>query len=238
METLEIIAQTREQKGKKTNQLRSEGYVPGVVYGNKKENKHIKINNIDFKKVLSGAGESTLIDLSIDGKDIGKVIINDYQTDPVTDKIIHFDLYQVRMDKKIVAKVPINFIGESPAVKNEGGVLVKSHNIFEINCLPGDLIHDLEVDLSGLGHVDDIIRVKDLKISDKIEILSNPEVVVVTVAPPRTDKEIEDLEEKVKEDIEGVEGAKEESGEDKGSKDGEEDKKGESEKSEKKEEKK
>ena len=238
METLEIIAQTREQKGKKTNQLRSEGYVPGVVYGNKKENKHIKINNIDFKKVLSGAGESTLIDLSIDGKDIGKVIINDYQTDPVTDKIIHFDLYQVRMDKKIVAKVPINFIGESPAVKNEGGVLVKSHNIFEINCLPGDLIHDLEVDLSGLGHVDDIIRVKDLKISDKIEILSSPEVVVVTVAPPRTDKEIEDLEEKVKEDIEGVEGAKEESGEDKGSKDGEEDKKGESEKSEKKEEKK
>ena len=238
METLEIIAQTREQKGKKTNQLRSEGYVPGVVYGNKKENKHIKINNIDFKKVLSSAGESTLIDLSIDSKDIGKVIINDYQTDPVTDKIIHFDLYQVRMDKKIVAKVPINFVGESPAVKNEGGVLVKSHNIFEINCLPGDLIHDLEVDLSGLGHVDDIIRVKDLKISDKIEILSNPEVVVVTVAPPRTDKEIEDLEEKVKEDIEGVEGAKEESGEDKGSKDGEEDKKGESEKSEKKEEKK
>lgn len=244
METLAISAQARELKEKKVNELRRQGYIPGIVYGNKKENQNIIIGEIDFKKVFSKAGESTLIDLDIDGKDIGKVVINDYQTDPVTDKIIHFDLYQVRMDKEIIAKVPIKFIGESPSVKNEGGVLIKSHDVFEIRCLPGDLIHDIEVDLSSLDKIDDIIRVKDLKISDKIEILSDPNVVVITVSAPRTEKELEDLEEKVEEDIKGVEGAEEkkEEGEgdkeDKESKDGKEDKKDESGKGGKKEEKK
>lgn len=207
METLAISAQTRERKRRKVNELRNEGYIPGIVYGRKKENKSVKVGNLEFRKVLRSAGKSTLIDLDIDGKGVGKVIINDYQTDPATDKIIHFDLYQVKMDEKITAAVPVRFIGESPSVKNEGGILVKSHSVFEIKCLPGDLIHDIEVDISKLEKIDDIIRVKDLKISDKIEILANPEVVVVTVAPPRSEKEIEDLEEQIVEKVEEVEGA-------------------------------
>lgn len=236
METLVISAQARELK-EKSNNLRRQGYIPGVVYGNKKENKHIRVDEVAFKKVFSVAGESTLIDLIINDENFGKVVINDYQKDPVTDKIIHFDLYQVRMDKEIIAKVPVNFIGESLAEKSEGGVLVKSHDVFEIKCLPGDLIHDIEVDLSLLGKIDDIIRVKDLKISDKIEILSDPEVVVITVVAPRTEKELEDLEEKVEENIEGVEGAeeeKEENEEGKEGKEGEKNKDGEKEESEKK----
>ncbi|MCK4799551.1 50S ribosomal protein L25 [Candidatus Parcubacteria bacterium] len=237
METLVISAQAREPK-EKVNNLRRQGCIPGVVYGDKKENKHIRIDEIDFKKVFSKAGESTLIDLIVNDENCGKVVINDYQTDPVTDKIIHFDLYQVRMDKEIIAKVPINFIGESPAEKNEGGILVKSHDIFEIKCLPGDLIHDIEVDLSSLGSIDDIIRVKDLKISDKVEILSDLEVVVITVAAPRTEQELEDLEEKVEENVEGVEGAEEKTEEGEEGEKGKDDKKDESEKSEKKEDKK
>lgn len=207
METIAISAQTRERKRRKVNELRREGYIPGIVYGHKKENKNVKIGSLEFRKALRGAGKSTLIDLDIDGKGIGKVIISDYQTDPATDKIIHFDLYQVKMDEKITAAVPVRFIGESPSVKNEGGILVKSHSVFEIKCLPGDLIHDIEVDISKLEKIDDIIRVKDLIISDKIEILANPEVVVVTVAPPRSEKEIEDLEEQIVEKVEEVEGA-------------------------------
>jgi large subunit ribosomal protein L25 len=207
MEKLAISAQTRERKRRKVNELRSEGYVPGIVYGHKKENKSVKVGNLEFRKVLRSAGKSTLIDLDIDGKSVGKVIINDYQTDPATDKIIHFDLYQVKMDEKMVATVPVRFIGESPSVKNEGSILVKSHSVFEIKCLPGDLMHDIEVDISKLEKIDDIIRVKDLIMSDKIEILANPDVVVVTVAPPRSEKEIEDLEGQIVEKVEEVEGA-------------------------------
>lgn len=207
METLEILTKTRESKKNQSNRLRAEGYIPGVVYGFKKENKNIKIEGKIFKEILKKAGESTLIDLKIDDKSLGKVVISDFQTDPVSDNIIHFDLYQVRMDKKITTKVSVNFIGESPSAKSEGGVVVKSHDVFEIRCLPNDLIHNIEVDLSQLEKIDDMVRVRDLKISDQIEILSNPDVVVVTVAAPRTEKDIEDLEEKVEEDIESVEGA-------------------------------
>lgn len=206
MEKLAISAQTRKRKRREVNKLRSEGYIPGVVYGHKKENKSVKVGNLEFRKVLRSAGKSTLIDLDVDNRNFGKVIINDYQTDPVTDKIIHFDLYQVKMDEKMIASVPIKFTGESPSVKNEGSILVKSHSVFEIKCLPGDLIHDIEVDLSGLEKVGDIIRVKDLRISDKIEILTNPDTVVVTVAPPRSEKEIEGLEEEIVEKVEEVEG--------------------------------
>ncbi len=217
METVAIFAQAREQKRRGANKLRNEGYIPGIVYGHKKESKSVKVGNLEFRKALRGAGKSTLIDLDIDGKSFGKVIINDYQTDPVTDKIIHFDLYQVKMNEKMVATVPVRFIRESPSVKNEGSILVKSHSVFEIKCLPGDLIHDIEVDLSKLEKIDDIIRVKDLKISDKIEILANPDVVVVTVAPPRSEKEIEGLEEEIMEKVEEVEGVakKEEDAEEK-----------------------
>ena len=209
MEILVMSAQTRKLTGRKTNKLRKEGCVPGVVYGPKSKNVSIEINEKEFKKVFREAGESTLIDLKIDDKEIGKVIINDYQVHPVNDNITHFDLYQVRMDKKITTRASIKFIGESPAVKNEDGILVKNHDILEIKCLPKDLIHDIEIDLSALEHIDDIIRVKDLKISDKIEIMVDLEEAIVNIAPPRTEKEMEELDEKIEESVEEVEATKE-----------------------------
>ena len=209
MEALTISTQTRKLTGRKTNKLRREGCIPGIVYGPKSKNVSIKINEKDFKDIFRKAGESTLIDLKIDDKEIGKVIINNYQIEPVSDNIIHFDLYQVRMDKKITTRVSIKFIGESPAIKNESGILVKNHDTLEIKCLPKDLIHNIEIDLSVLKHIDDIIRIKDLKISDEIEIIADLEEAIVNVAPPRTEKEMEELEEKVEEKVEGVESAKE-----------------------------
>jgi len=236
MEALTISARTRKLTGRKTNKLRREGCIPGVVYGPKSKNAPIKINERDFKDVFKKAGESTLIDLKIDDKEIGKVIINDYQVDPVSSDVVHFDLYQVRMDKKITTKVSLKFIGESPAIKNESGILVKNHDTLEIKCLPKDLIHNIEINLSTLEHIDDIIRTKDLKISNDIEIITDSEEAIVNIAPPRTEKEMEELEEKVEASVEGVESAKEKKEEDEESSDGE--KKDETKEGDKKEEKK
>ena len=207
MRTLEILAQSRDAK--KINELRKNGYVPGIIYGPNGKSKILKTDKKDFNKIFKEAGESALVDLRIDDKEIGKVLINDYQVDPVSGDIIHFDLYRVRMDKEIITNVPIKFMGEPPAIKNSGGVLIKNHDTLEIKCLPGDLIHDIEIDLSVLENIDDLIRIKELKISDKVEILANEEEVIISVIPPRTEKEIEDLEEKVEENIEKVEGAEE-----------------------------
>ncbi|MCK5466156.1 50S ribosomal protein L25 [Candidatus Parcubacteria bacterium] len=237
MEVLTISAQTRKLTGRKTNKLRKESCIPGIVYGPKSKDTPLKVNKKDFKDVFSKAGESTLIDLRIDDKEIGKVIINNYQVDPVSDDIIHFDLYQVRMDKKMTTKVSVKFIGESPAVKNENGILVKNHDTLEVKCLPKDLIHNIEIDLSVLEHIDNIIRVKDLKISDNIEIMADLEETIVNVAPPRTEKEMEELDEKVEASVEGVESAKEKKGEDESSEE-EGEKKEEAKEGNKKEEKK
>ncbi|MEA1936723.1 MAG: 50S ribosomal protein L25 [Patescibacteria group bacterium] len=212
MKTLEIVAESRDAK--RINELRRNGYIPGVVYGPKGKSKALKTAKENFDKTFKEAGESALVNLKIDGKEIGKVLINDHQVNPISGNITHFDLYRVRMDKEIIANIPIKFEGESPAVKNSDGVLVKNHDALEIKCLPGDLIHDLEIDISVLENIDDLIRIKDLKISDKIEILTDEEEVIISVIPPRTEKEMEDLEEKVEEDIEGVEGAKEKKEED------------------------
>ena len=224
MKTLEILAQSRDTK--KINELRRSGYVPGVIYGPQGKSKALKTNKKDFDKIFKEAGESVLVDLKINNKEIGRVLINDYQVDPVSGNITHFDLYRVRMDKEIVTNIPIKFIGESPAVKNSDGVLVKNHDTLEIKCLPGDLIHDIEIDLSVLENIDDMVRTKELKISDKIEVLADGEEVIISVIPPRTEKEMEDLEEKVEENIEKVEGAEEK-------KEGDEEEEGEEKKDEK-----
>lgn len=205
MEKLLISAEERDLEKEKPKKTRDNGYIPGIVYGPKAKNRSIKVKAMDFRSVFKKAGESTLIDLEIGGKAIGKTIISDYQVHPLSGGVIHFDLYQVRMDQKINTKIPIKFQGESPAVKNEGGILSRVHDKLEIRCLPADLIHEIIIDISGLIKLNDVIRVKDLKVSDKIEIVTKLEDTIVTVSPPRTEKELEDLAAKVEENVEAVE---------------------------------
>jgi len=207
MDKIEISADSREIKGKGTKNLLKEGFVPGVVYGHKFDNVLIQIGKKEFSALLKNAGESSLIDLKIGGKEIGNVIIKDYDRDPESGAIIHFDLHKIKMSEKIITNVNLNFVGESSAVKNDGGILVTVRDQIEIKCLPKDLLQEIEIDLSRLEKLDDVIRIKDLQLSDVIEILDEEESVIVSVTPPRTDKEMENLEEKPEESIEKVEGA-------------------------------
>ncbi|MFA7169825.1 MAG: 50S ribosomal protein L25 [Candidatus Paceibacterota bacterium] len=207
MDKIEISAEIRNADEVRAKTLLENGFIPGVVYGHGFENLSIKVNRKEFLGALREAGESTLVNLKIGDKEIKNVVIKDYQVDPLTGAITHFDLHKVKMTEKLIVNVDISFIGESSAVKNEGGVLVTGQDSIEIKCLPTDLIQEIEVDLSKLEHLDDIIRVKDLNLPENIEVLDEEENVVVTVTPPRTDEEMEDLEEKPEEDVNKVEGA-------------------------------
>ncbi len=110
------------------------------------------------------------------------------------------------MDEEIEATVEIEFTGESPAVKELGGVLVKNIDEVDVKCLPGDLPPKIIVDVGKLKTFDDYIYVKGLKVSDKIELLVDPETVVAMVAPPRSEEELADLDTEVKADVTQVEG--------------------------------
>ncbi len=211
MDKVKLEVKKRLEKGRKTNKGRRDGLIPGVVYGRGVESLNLWVNALDFRKLLKKSGESTIIDLEIEGKNGRNVIIQDIQRDPVSYKIIHLDFFQVRMDEEIETEVELVFIGESPAVKELGGILVKNIDKLAIKCLPADLPSCIDVDVSVLKTFEDHITVGNLKTGKGVEIELEPETVVALVTPPRTEEELKGLEEKVEEDISKVEGmAKEE----------------------------
>jgi len=186
--TLKLKANLRKDLGKKASQVRSEGKVPAVVYGHKVDNVNLEINYVDFEKALKAAGESTLIDLSIDGAEPVKTIISEVQFEPVKGKIIHADFHQINMKEEIHATIPLKVIGESKAVKEEGAVMIHNISEIEVKCLPTDLVHEIEVDISGLNNFDDSVLVKDLKLPKGLEILHHePEEAVIIVARPKAE---------------------------------------------------
>jgi len=208
---IELKAQVRDMAGNKLKTLREKGFVPAIVYGAGQKNTSIQIDYREFEKVFEEAGESTIIKLKI-GESSKNVLIHDIAKDPVTDKFIHVDFLQIRMDKIITTVVHLVFEGESIAVKNLDGVLVKNITEVEVEALPKDLPRDIKVDISSLETFADRIKIKDLKLSEGVKVLDGPEEVLASVAAPRTQEELEELEEKPEEEvgeIESEEGEKE-----------------------------
>jgi len=213
MQKIELNVQNREIIGSRVSSLRKEGLIPAVIYGRGLEALNIQVPAKDFEKVYAEAGESTLVYIKLDKEEL-PTIIHDVSLDPVSDKIIHADFYKVRLDEKITASIPIVIVGESPAVKNLGAILVTNINELEVEAFPQDLPHEFMVDVSGLINFHDHISVKDLKVSDKVEIQAKPDDVIILAQEPAKEEEetpttetsVEDVEVIKKEKPEGEEG--------------------------------
>ncbi|HBO17032.1 MAG: 50S ribosomal protein L25 [Candidatus Moranbacteria bacterium GW2011_GWE2_35_2-] len=203
---ISVKAQIREESGKKVKTLRKEGKVPAVVYGKKIKAQNLWVNALDFRRVYEKAGENTLIDLEIgEGKKMS-VLIYDTQVDPLVGNFSHVDFFQVRMDEEIETEIPLEFVGEAPAVKNLGGILVTGIDEVPIRCLPGNMPSEFKINLSVLETFEDKIAVKDLPASDKVEFLVDAETIIASIAAPRSEEELADLNEKVEEDVSNVAG--------------------------------
>ncbi|MEK7596289.1 MAG: 50S ribosomal protein L25 [Patescibacteria group bacterium] len=195
-----LKVQAREIKGKKVKILRRQGLIPAVLYGgNEKENTLFSVKNGEFRKAWNEAGGSSVIELETPA---GKknVLIHDVTFDPLKGEPLHIDFYAVRMDKVIAAVVPIVFKGESPAVKNLGGVLVKVAHKFEVEALPQNLPSEISVDISGLANLNDHFTVGDLNLKEGIKIKAEKDEVIVLVKAQEEEKEAE--KDRVLEDIE------------------------------------
>lgn len=235
-----FTAQKRE--GKNADDLRAAGRLPGVLYGQGVDSVSIVVDKVQFEKLYDEAGEASLIDFTVEGgKEPVKVLIQDVQYDPVKQKPIHFDLRQIRMDKEMEVAIELRFVNEAPAVKAEGGTLVKSMEELNIHCLPNDLVSSVDVDLSVLKTFDDAICVKDIKLPIGIKVMDNLEATIATVARPLTEDQLKAMEETGPKSVEEVEvekkGKEEVEGSDSAPQDGATSDKGEN-KEEKKEEKK
>ena len=176
---MELTVQKREILGKQLKGLRKQGFIPAEFYGREAENLHLSVLVKEFNKIFKEAGESAIIKLNVDGKKIN-ALIHDVQKNSLSGAVSHIDFYGIKMDEKIRVNIPLLFGGESPAVK-EGGVLIKAIHELEIEALPADLPHHIEVDLGKLAVIGDSILVKDLNFSKGVKILINMEKKVFTM---------------------------------------------------------
>lgn len=214
MAELVLKAENRTVKSGSLRTLRKEGAVPGVVYGQGKPATLVKVSAKLLDHIYQEAGNNKLVRLELAESAANNVIFHEVQINPLTQNINHFDLYTVKMDEEIKAEIPIRFINESGAAMTESAVLLKNLETIEVESLPGDLPESFEVDLSRLATIGDSVTVGDLRVPGGVKILTEPETLIVKADPPRSDEELEELDEAVEEgaeaEVEAEHGASEE----------------------------
>jgi large subunit ribosomal protein L25 len=197
MAQVEVKAQRRTVLGKKVKDLREEGWIPAVIYGPNVDSRSLQIDMFDARELMSDAGGSQLVTVNIEGEEPVQVLIRDFQRDPIRRNLLHIDLYQVDMMQEVTVEVPLIFVGTSDVIEQSEGILIQNMETVEITCLPSELIDAIEVNLAELVEVGDQITVADLAIPSRVQVLSEPDEVVVQIAEleeiPEEEEEEEEL---------------------------------------------
>ena len=158
-----------------------------VLYGHKEVSTPISVSLMDFKKVWKEAGESSVISLSGVGEE-KEALIHDVDFEPITGEPRHADFYIIEKGRKVQVKVPLNFIGIAPAVKEMGGILVKVIHEVEVEAIPKDLPHEIEVNISKLENFESKIEVKDITVPTGVKIVAKPDEVVALVSEAKEEE--------------------------------------------------
>jgi large subunit ribosomal protein L25 len=196
--------------------VREAGMIPAVVYGPEIEPQSVSFDYNTFEKLYKEAGESTMIDLSIDGGEAIKVLIQARQYEPVKNTITHVDFRQIKMGEEMSATISLEIVGEAPVVKTDGGTLNLGVREVNVRCLPKDLVSSIEVDLSVLATFEDTITIADVKLPEGMTSTDEPNTLVATVTAPLSEEQLaamEETQETSVEDVEVEEKGKKEDGE-------------------------
>jgi len=185
LETLELKAKARTERGKRVKKVRAQGLIPAVVYAPKFEELVVAVEAKAFRKVIAGgAGTNVIINLKVSDGDKQQelpVITYAIQRDPLSDAIIHVDFRKISMTEKIKAKIHVELLGEPLGVKDEGGVLVHGLREIEVECLPGNIPDKFSIDVSELI-INHSKRVSDLVVPEGVTILSGAEELIAFVS--------------------------------------------------------
>ena len=186
-----MLSLTVEKRDLKTSvdKIRKEGNIPAVFYGPTEASTPVMIPMIDFKKVWKKAGESSVIILKEASGTEHEALIHDIDVHPLSGEPRHADFYVIEKGKKVEVAVPLIFVGVSSAVKDKAGILVKVHRELKIEAAPRDLPHELNVDISALVELTDVIHAKDIPLPKGVDLKVNPEEVVVAVSQAKEEVE-------------------------------------------------
>jgi large subunit ribosomal protein L25 len=202
-----LSAKIRTQFGKEASRkLRQKGLMPAICYGPKTDPVPLSLDTKELMKTV-GMGDNVLIDLMIgNGRNAAQkvVVVRELQIDPIKDRYIHADLFEVVMDEEISVEVPVVLVGKPEGVKI-GGVLEQITREVTVECLPGDIPQNIEVDVSHL-EIGDTIHIGDIKL-DKVKVMVDPTTTIATIVPPTVEKVV--VEEEVEEEVPEVEEAEE-----------------------------
>ncbi len=178
-ETIVLEVTRRDVQGKQVRHLRAEGIVPGVIYGPTFESLPVQVEWLKLRPVLRAAGGSHLIQVTVEGE-THNTLVREVQRDPIRGEVLHIDFYRVRMDVAIRTEVPVSFVGSDAAITKNGGVVTLEMTTVEVECLPGNLPAQIEVDLSLLKVVGDSLLVRDLPQLPGVTYMDSVDHVVVS----------------------------------------------------------
>lgn len=182
-----VVAKARAGKFNKNaaRRVRAAGKIPAVLYGGGQDPVAVEVDPKQISRILySESGHNTIFDLELGGSGAGKAMIVDWQREPINDLLIHIDLKRIALDKVLKVSVPIKLVGVPVGVKTQGGILDQVLRELEIECLPGDIPSHIDVDITNLG-LHQVLRVKDLPHSGKLEFLADEDATVAHVVSIR-----------------------------------------------------
>ncbi len=186
MEKLVLKSEIRSPE-ENVQHLRASKVIPAVVYWHKQESISLKFNNSDLLRAYRVAGENHVISLEVEGKKID-VLFHETQFHPVTGDFVHVDFYAIVAGEKVQTHIPLSFVWTSKAKIEEGAIIEELIKSLEVKCLPTDLVDSIEVDLSLLEKTGDNIKVSDVKVSSKIEVLNVADDVIAVAAKAKVEK--------------------------------------------------
>lgn len=189
----QLLIKAKLRENKKPNALRESGFIPATLYGHSFESKSIQVSAKEFSKVPHRAYSHVNL-LEVEGGENYDVLIKNVQVDPVKNIFLNVEFYRITKGEKVKVKVPIRYVGHSPAVV-AGGVLIVAYNELEIQCLPKDIPDDIEVNLEEITEIGQSIHIKDLKskVGEAIAFLQHHDEVVVRVETPKEHKVEEEV---------------------------------------------
>lgn len=184
----ELEIAPREVMGKATKRLRKEGIIPANIFGHKEEPQAVQLDAVTFDRLRRSRGATGIITLRMpDGNGAQTALIRHVQHDPRSGKVVHVDFFRVSMNESLKIKVALHFVGESPAVKNENGVLLHLLDALEVECLAGEIPEYIEVDISSLNEIDGMLHAEDVKLPAKVKLVTDPKEGVAKVAATRAE---------------------------------------------------
>lgn len=202
-----LAAEHRDITGKAVNRLRLAGRLPAVVYGHGVESANLSVDTHDFEQLRRHTGPNALVDLAIDGEKARPVLINGVQINPVSRRMVHVDLFLVRMTEELIVDVPLVPVGVSSAVEDAGGTLLHPTETVRVKALPDHLPQSIEYSIEALVDFDAAVYVRDLSVPDDVTLLTDGDEIIAKVQAPRVEEVVVAAEAPIEEGAEVAEGA-------------------------------